>query len=76
VHEAFDDLDRSLLGLRVAADEWDILYRMRLQLELLVLTGADVRPAVPGDRSVRPGTADDTVRQGAAPAPLSAATKS
>jgi hypothetical protein len=41
----FEDIDRTLLDLPVAPDEWDTLYRIRLQVERDILAGAD--PAAP-----------------------------
>jgi hypothetical protein len=40
VRAEFDALDTLLLDLPVGTDEWDILYRMRLQVERDILAGA------------------------------------
>ena len=45
---AFEALDATLLDLAVPTDEWDILYRMRLQLERDLLIGADPGTPFPG----------------------------
>ena len=36
---ALDAIDEKLLGLSIPTDEWDILYRVRLQVERDVLLG-------------------------------------
>jgi hypothetical protein len=48
VATAFAAIDAQLLDLAVPTDEWDILYRMRLQLERDLLVGADPGTAFPG----------------------------
>jgi hypothetical protein len=37
-----DEIDRRLLALEIPTDEWDILYRLRLQVERDLLAGTDV----------------------------------
>lgn len=46
--DAFAAMDARLLDLVVPTDEWDILYRMRLQLERDLLAGAEPGTAFPG----------------------------
>ena len=56
-------IDRDLAGLQVPYDEWEVLYRMRLQAERDLLRGiapGEASPAdgrIPGARPPRPGTA-------------------
>jgi hypothetical protein len=45
---AFKAIDARLLELAVPTDEWDILYRLRLQIERDLLTGAEPGTAFPG----------------------------
>ena len=45
---AFEEIDRKLLDLAVPTDEWDILYRMRLQIERDLLVGSVPGTAFPG----------------------------
>jgi len=40
---AFEAVDKTLLDLVIPADEWDVLYRLRLQVELDRLTGSSVQ---------------------------------
>jgi hypothetical protein len=56
VHAAFAAIDASLLDLAVPTDEWDILYRLRLEIERDLLIGA------------RPGTAFPVVAKRREPA--------
>lgn len=42
-------IDETLLELAVPTDEWDILYRIRLQIERDLLIGAEPGTAPPGD---------------------------
>jgi len=45
---AFEAIDATLLDLAVPTDEWDILYRIRLQIERDLLIGAEPGTAFPG----------------------------
>jgi hypothetical protein len=45
----FDAIDRMLLDLPVSIDEWDILYRIRLQIERDLLLGAAPGTEFPSD---------------------------
>jgi hypothetical protein len=45
----FEAIDETLLDLEVPTDEWDILYRIRLQIERDLLIGAKPGTAFPGD---------------------------
>jgi hypothetical protein len=45
----FDAIDKTLLDLEVPEDEWDILYRIRLQIERDLLVGAKPGTVFPGD---------------------------
>ena len=49
VRAEFDALDTLLLDLPVGTDEWDILYRMRLQVERDILAGATPGTEFPTD---------------------------
>jgi len=54
--EAFEAIDAMLLDLAVPTDEWDILYRIRLQIERDLLAGSAPGTAFPGhDPSPRNG---------------------
>lgn len=44
----FDAIDAMLLELAVPTDEWDILYRLRLQIERDILAGTEPGTAFPG----------------------------
>jgi hypothetical protein len=44
----FEAIDATLLDLAVPTDEWDILYRVRLQIERDLLIGAEPGTAFPG----------------------------
>jgi hypothetical protein len=66
-HEAravFESIDATLLDLAVPTDEWDILYRLRLQIERDLLAGSEPGTAFPGQAPstatsrpwARPGT--------------------
>ncbi|HEX7471653.1 MAG TPA: hypothetical protein VF323_01110, partial [Candidatus Limnocylindrales bacterium] len=48
---AFKAIDAMLLDLEVPNDEWDILYRMRLQIERDLLAGSAPGTAFPGHES-------------------------
>ena len=60
---ALDDIDSSLLGLEIPTDEWDILYRLRLQLERDLLAGTrpgtDFPGHVPGIHEASPRALPD-----------------
>jgi len=45
----FEAIDETLLALEVPTDEWDILYRIRLQIERDLLIGAKPGTVFPGD---------------------------
>ncbi len=45
---AFTQIDAMLLDLAVPTDEWDILYRLRLQIERDLLAGVEPGTAFPG----------------------------
>jgi hypothetical protein len=45
----FEEIDKTLLDLEVPTDEWDILYRIRLQIERDLLLGAKPGTVFPGD---------------------------
>jgi hypothetical protein len=47
----FEPIDALLLDLAVPTDEWDILYRMRLQIERDLLVGAEPGTDFPGHES-------------------------
>jgi hypothetical protein len=47
-------IDETLARLDVGYDEWEVLYRMRLQVERDLLTGASVGEAFPGQRHAAP----------------------
>lgn len=44
-------IDQALATLAVAHDEWEVLYRMRLQVERDLLAGSRPSAAFPGDRT-------------------------
>jgi hypothetical protein len=48
---AFEEIDQKLLELDVPTDEWDILYRLRLQVERDLLAGAKPGTTFPGHES-------------------------
>ncbi len=60
----FSAIDARLLDLAVPTDEWDILYRLRLQIERDLLAGAEPGMAFPGHERESSG--------GAAPQPVEA----
>lgn len=43
IRSAFEAVDKTLLDLVIPADEWDVLYRLRLQVELDRLMGSGAR---------------------------------
>ena len=49
ISSRFDEIDGTLLDLAVPPDEWDILYRIRLQIERDLLAGMEPGTAGPGD---------------------------
>jgi hypothetical protein len=53
---AFDSIDEALLGLEVPTDEWDTLYRIRLEIERDLRIGAAPGTVFPGHV---PGAHDD-----------------
>jgi len=50
VERAFDAIDEQLLDVEVPTDEWDLLYRLRLQAERDTLIGAEPGTVFPGAR--------------------------
>lgn len=50
IHAAFAPIDESLLALSVPTDEWDTLYRLRLQVERDLVIGARPGTEFPMDR--------------------------
>lgn len=72
---AFQAIDAKLLDLEVPSDEWDILYRERLQVERDLLAGAKPGTPFPGHAPesqavARPEDARaEPARQGPAPSP-------
>ena len=52
---AFEAIDRQLLELEVSTDEWDILYRMRLQIERDLLAHSAFAKPSPGGAHQRGG---------------------
>jgi len=61
----FDEIDEALLDLAVPTDEWDILYRLRLQIERDLLVGAKPGTEFPGQVQETPdkaGAATDDAR--------------
>jgi hypothetical protein len=58
-------IDEDLASLEVDADEWEVLYRIRLQVERDLLTGRRPGTSFPGD-GAQPGT--EPVRAPGAPA--------
>jgi hypothetical protein len=81
--DSFDRIDKSLVELDVPTDEWDILYRIRLQIERDLLIGAEPGTTFPGDAdgdghgngAANDGTATRVIRRRGA-APRSATTPS
>jgi len=64
---AFRAVDTLLLDLQIPTDEWDILYRLRLQLERDLLAGAEPGTMFPGQataarQSVTPAAPPDGAR--------------
>ncbi len=54
---ALEQIDSKLLGLEVPTDEWDILYRLRLQVERDLLAGDKPGTTFPGHDSEKPDRA-------------------
>jgi hypothetical protein len=54
VAQELNALDETLARLEVAYDEWEVLYRMRLQVERDLLAGAKVGEDFPGQRLKTP----------------------
>lgn len=50
----FRAIDEALLDLKVPAEEWETLYRLRLQIERDILAGVKPGTAFPGDGAVEP----------------------
>jgi hypothetical protein len=51
--DGFDEADARLLELDIPTDEWDILYRLRLQVERDLLAGAKPGTTFPGSEAGR-----------------------
>ena len=51
IHAAFEPVDESLLALPVPTDEWDTLYRLRLEVERDLLIGVKPGTEFPGDEA-------------------------
>jgi hypothetical protein len=63
---AFEPIDAMLLELEVPTDEWDILYRLRLQIERDLLVGAEPGTDFPGHHTNGAATSGSTgIRAGA-----------
>ena len=61
----FESIDATLLDLAVPTDEWDILYRIRLQIERDLLIGAEPGTAFPGhEPDTRDAAAPRSSRRG------------
>jgi hypothetical protein len=59
IGRAFATIDEQLLDVDVPTEEWDLLYRLRLQAERDLLIGSEPGTAFPGARSVdRDATAE------------------
>jgi hypothetical protein len=64
---SFDAIDESLLALAVPTDEWDLLYRIRLQIERDLLVGAEPGTAFPGHAPRQRPAAAGVTRAGGRP---------
>ena len=67
MRDAFRAVDTLLLDLQIPTDEWDILYRLRLQLERDILAGAEPGTMFPGRATaahppVKPAVSSDRAR--------------
>jgi hypothetical protein len=51
LERAFDPIDEQLLDVEVPTDEWDLIYRLRLQAERDLLIGAEPGTVFPGARA-------------------------
>jgi hypothetical protein len=51
---SLDEVDSALLDLAIPTDQWDILYRLRLQVERDLLAGAKPGTTFPGHESGQP----------------------
>jgi hypothetical protein len=62
----FDAIDAKLLELAIPTDEWDVLYRLRLQIERDLLAGTEPGTAFPGHvpESRNAPTSEQPERQG------------
>jgi hypothetical protein len=68
MRDAFRAVDTLLLDLQIPTDEWDILYRLRLQLERDLLAGDEPGTMFPGlataeRQSVTPAASPDGARR-------------
>lgn len=68
MRDAFREVDTVLLDLQIPTDEWDILYRFRLQLERDLLAGDESGTMFPGQapaarQSVTPAVSPDGARR-------------
>jgi membrane-associated phospholipid phosphatase len=62
VHAAFKAIDESLLELAVPTDQWDILYRLRLEVERDLLIGAKPGTEFPKSSSSEPAAVAPTAQ--------------
>jgi hypothetical protein len=72
--DTFDVIDALLLDLAIPVDEWDILFRLRLQVERDILAGARPGTSFPGKvadapRSARPAAPRDGAGRAVTPRP-------
>ena len=66
---AFRPIDEKLLELAIPTDEWDILYRLRVQVERDLLAGSEPGTAFPGHETGQPAVAGAHHATAGAPAP-------
>jgi undecaprenyl-diphosphatase len=69
VHAAFKTIDQSLLELAVPTDQWDILYRLRLEVERDLLIGSKPGTEFPKASSNEPPTVVATAQERADASP-------
>jgi hypothetical protein len=67
VRAAFEAIDAELVDLAVPTDEWDVLYRLRLQAERDMLIGQEPGMAFPGARPRTKGGPQDAAEAATAP---------
>jgi hypothetical protein len=61
--DTFDVIDTLLLDLAIPVDEWDILFRLRLQVERDILAGAKPGTSFPGKVAGAPRPAKPAARR-------------